>query len=491
MFQDAPNIFDSPFAAGRSIRQDGLEPAQRITLLLRLAETLHAHRDDVLSICSEETSLTREELEPEFARMTGTLRLFADLLREGSWVRAAIDTAPHDDASRAACVGPPHDVRRMLVAIGRIAGVLGASNFPLAYGVCGGDTASALAAGLSVIVKEHPAHPRTGRLLAKLAHDASAPLAYVTHEDPTNFQVVQELIDAVDGVGFTGSPEGGLAIEKLAQARRIPAFCEMGSVNVVVVGAHSLRTSAREIAHEVAASILARVGQQCTRPGYVLVDDAPESETFIRTLASTLAEAPARRMLSPAIAQRYKARCEELRQHGLRDHAADVRSRAVSPGSEGLPALFELDLEEPVSECFVDVVTREVFGPAAIVVRGLTREVLIMLEGRIATAIYDAVPSITRNHHFMLAARISGRVTCNSVPTGVRVCHAMVHGGPFPATNAPHTTAVGPMAIERWCRPVCYQNCPDDLLPEELQDANPRGIMRVLNGVWTRDAARR
>jgi 2,5-dioxopentanoate dehydrogenase len=512
MSQSNSNIFASPFAASQSVRArsfDVYEPAQRIPLLRRFAEKLHVRRHDILSVCQEETALTREELEPEFARMTGTLRMFAELLEEGSWVRAAIDTAPRDDAAKAACVGPPHDVRRMLLPIGQAAGVLGASNFPLAYGVCGGDTASALAAGLSVIVKEHPAHPNTGRLLAAIAHAAGTPLAYVTHEDPSNFHVVQELVDAVDAIGFTGSREGGLAIEKLACKRRIPTFCEMGSANLVILPEPAFRHwSPQLLAQHLGASILARVGQQCTKPGIILIDrkDSAENLAFVAELAREMDNAEPRRMLSPTVLKRYRARCEEVLGRGrqLITRRLHLRTKREHPtvtrdGHElAVPMLFELgatfrDVEpgeieryDCESEYFWQDCTLldEVFGPAALLVRS---DISPNLDAPNYPPSLAASTFVSEWHH----VAVRGRIVHNGVPTGVRVCHAMVHGGPFPATNVPHTTAVGPMAIERWCRPVCYQNCPDHLLPEELQDANPRGIMRIVDGVWTRTPARR
>lgn len=510
MSQDASNIFASPFAASHAVRGRSLEiyePAQRIPLLRHLAERLHTRRDDILSLCQEETSLTRQELEPEFARMTGTLRMFAELLEEGSWVRAAIDTAPRDEAAKATCVGPPHDVRRMLFPIGQVSGVLGASNFPLAYGVCGGDTVSALAAGLGVIVKEHPAHPKTGRLLATLAHEAGVPLAYVTHEDPSNFRVVQELVEAVDGVGFTGSVEAGVAIEKLAQARRIPAFCEMGSANLLLLPDHAFRrTPPQQLAWEIGASILSRVGQQCTKPGIILLDreETAGNLAFISELARVMDEAPPRRMLSPNVLKRYRARCEQVLARGrelvtrrFRRRTTREQPSATHDGHDlAVPMLFEVgaerdahvgdDTERHDMEWIYftqdHLLWDEIFGPAAVIVRDGIGNAGSYPPSLVASTYGGDDPSTVAER---------GRIVHNGVPTGVRVCHAMVHGGPFPATNVPHTTAVGPMAIERWCRPVCYQNCPDELLPEELQDANPRGIMRVVDGVWTRAAARR
>ena len=501
-------------------------------MLHSIAASLDAHRQTIIDTCSEETALTPEELAPEFARMTGTLRMFANLLREGSWVRASIDTrtsepgAPAADRSPPALsdpiIGPNHDVRKHLIPLGPVA-VFGSSNFPLAYGVCGGDTASALAAGCPVIVKEHPAHPRTGRLIAEVAKEGikrteapssciqipSAWIQYLRNEDPTDHSIAASLVAhrRVAAVGFTGSLRGGLAVAQVAAARPfpIPVYAEMGSLNVIVVLRHAMSSRPEQIADELTNSLLARNGQQCTAPGMIIIAGYDNADWMYRALDERIQRVPARRMLSPWIAHEYRQRIAEVVKSGVIEHQC----------VQVVPSNAELDVV-PATILYTQAVKlenpeampawKEIFGPAAILVgAGMNANAMLFRNGALTTTIIgdpedfqdspmDCVDDafIGRGVEIMeLLRERCGRLAFNSPPTGVRVCTSMVHGGPFPATNAPHTTAVGPLAIERWCRPVCYQNCPDAFLPPELQDANPLGILRTVNGVPTRDPVTR
>jgi NADP-dependent aldehyde dehydrogenase len=386
----------------------------------------------------------------------------------------------------------------MLVPLGTSVGVFGASNFPFAYGVCGGDTASALAAGLCVVVKEHPAQPRVGRMLAKIAADSGAPVAYVLHEDAKNLRVARELIEAVDAVGFTGSAQGGQSVADLAHALRKPAFCEMGSANLVDIGSEAIATAAQReaLACLLGGSIVARVGQQCTRPGILSVshDDPEAFADFARALAAVLDAAPPRRMLSEHVASRYAARVRQMVRDGcgvLTKRAKPLEAEKRAKGSKeparmlAVPMLLRyggaFDLEDVGAGLAPRTLLDEVFGPAAMIVPS---------GEAIATNQLFANPRLTTTLHGVAPAsnstRRAGRVVFGGVPTGVRVCHSMVHSGPFPASNAPHTTAVGPLAVERWCTLACWQSAPASELPEELRDENPRGIMRMVDGEWTR-----
>jgi NADP-dependent aldehyde dehydrogenase len=477
----------------------------RVQLLEAIAAAVEQRRDEVIAVAGEETSLTPDELSPEFDRMTGTLRTFAALIRDGSWVRASIDTP-----SAAGSIGPNHDLRKMLVPLGAV-GVFGASNFPLAYGVCGGDTASALAAGCQVIVKEHPAHPKTGRLTYSTAQSALKSigvqwnvLAYEPNLDPKDFAPAEALIknDRVHAIGFTGSTAAGRAIMRLAFDRPnpVPVFAEMGSANPIFISGHVARTRPIEIADAIADSVLQRHGQQCTCPGLVICEGSESSTApFVKHLATRISTAPARRMLAPWIHENYLRRCREIEsctevQVLARGQTRD--SAVVAPAMLFATSFMRLSNDASLKE--------EIFGPAAIVCQvddslwndlNLNRSLAASLwfdpdfaeDGRHLDV--EGAAWYTKN--FMVPNAAAGRLTFNSVPTGVRVCTSMVHGGPFPATNRPDTTAVGPLAIERWCRPVCFQNCPDALLPPELQDANPMGIWRTVNGQPTRDPIRR
>jgi alpha-ketoglutaric semialdehyde dehydrogenase len=505
------------------------DPVDRPAILRTIAVAADAARAEILATCSEETALTPDELGPEFDRMTGTLRMFADLVEEGTWVRAAIDLseppaeaggarplAPGTNPKRlpASVIGPNHDLRSMLVPLGPVA-VFGASNFPLAYGVLGGDTASALAAGCPVIVKEHPAHPRTGRLLTRVAADsyrASIPktalLQYIIDPGDDN-SVGTALVRHHDvaAVGFTGSRVGGLALDLVARQRTIPVpvFAEMGSANRVFICSNALTSRGPEIARELAVAILSRHGQQCTKPGLIFLEQNPGAKAaFVAELARALDAAQPRRMLSARISDEYSRRCATIRATPSMTLVTSRKEPGVTVGSEHytVPMLFgalspsdDHDNLDRISgrQRFgvVTALTDEVFGPAAVVFAsdGFDNEFFINNKALVSTIYADPDDLDNLNDwELRVALRSSGRLAFNSPTTGVRVATAQVHGGPFPATNRPDTTAVGPRAIERWCRAVCFQNCPDALLPPELQNANPRGILRTVNGMPTRDA---
>lgn len=506
-----PNVDD---AVGRAAAAAGRErPRERRAATLEaIAAALQAASRDIVTTAAQETALTEEELAPEFARMTGTLRMFAGVIREGSWVRAAIDTKQREPA---AVIGPNHDVRKMLRPLGPVVAVFGASNFPLAYGVCGGDTASALAAGCGVVVKEHPAHPKTGRLIASVARGAVGGagddedlLGYVANEDPDDLGPARRLVQhpLVAAVGFTGSLGGGTAVEKLARERPspIPVFAEMGSSNVVVITRAAAAERGEQIAAELGASILARFGQQCTNTGFVLIDRPGALRTergddpIVARLREMLVSAAPRDMLSERVRGGYTARLDDIAAGEPSEAVVHRRAPGAAGPRLGVPALAETDHFEIK---FNDPRYRdEIFGPAAIVVHtdvdepGRLEEVLFGRNidapwGQLVACVYVGSSIGERERRIIgLLARVAGRVVINGVPTGVRVAAGMVHGGPWPATNRPDTTAVGPLAIERWCRPVCFQNCPDELLPPELRDGNPLGILRMVDGVMTRDA---
>ncbi len=478
------------------VRMDELSREQRAAGLDAVAQALAAERDAIITTTSGETALTPEELAPEFLRMVKTFRMFAGVVREGSWVRAAVDRRAEEAGES---IGPNHDVRRLLRPL-RVVAVFGASNFPLSYGVCGGDTASALAAGCAVVVKEHPAHPRTGRLLHSIASWAFAEttgvaaLEYANNEDVADLRVAERLLqhEAVEAVGFTGSVKGGLAIERLARSAYTPkpVFAEMGSNNVVVVSTDAAKARGETIAAELAAAILARCGQQCTRPGTIVVPHGDAGDRLITALGEKVRAAPGRDMLAAWIRDSYQRRCSVIAARPGVRLAAEGGAR---DGPRGAPArLFVVD-----DSCVQDLVVfneelrEEVFGPAALVVRlPIDRVSELTIFGALTYTYYLEPSDIGRpndwylEHSLMIGRRSAGRVVFNGVPTGVRVAHGMVHSGPYPACNRPDTTAVGPFAIERWCRPVCFQNAPQELLPEELRDGNPLGIGRFEDGVW-------
>lgn len=482
-------------AAGERYRL--LPAARRAALLRGIAATLETARPRVISLASRETALTAAELSPEFDRATATLRLFASIIADHRWARPSIDPA---DTSPS--IGPPHDLRRMLIPLDGPVLVLGASNFPLAYGVLGGDTASALAAGCAVIVKEHPAHPRTGRLLARLAARAASgalprglhPLVYVPLAGADDLSMMPSLIGAASGIGFTGSVQAGTALARSAADRLdalgrpepIPLFAEMGSLNRVLVSRGALARRGPRIADEVAAAVLARHGQQCTKPGLVFLDAAPgqarAAADFARRLAATLDAAPARRMLSATVAQRYLAGCRRLAAAaGVR--LITRRELPMAPSTLVPPVVFstlaDSGLQPALPAATLDALAHEVFGPCVVVAGAGLEPDPRLSPGCLATALYAQPPELRR-----LAAdgtldrltRRTGRLVFNGVTTGVRVGAATVHGGPFPATNRPDAPAVGHSAIERWCRPVCFQNAPPAALPAALRRPPSRPV---------------
>ncbi len=470
-------------AAPTSIWTDRLR-GRRPELLETIAAGLQARRSDILDIAARETAITVEELAPEFARMTGTLRMFAEVLREGIWVRAAIDKQEKNPQD---AIGPNHDVRRMLVPLGPVA-VFGASNFPLAYGVCGGDTASALAAGCSVIVKEHPAHPKTGRLIFKIAsgsadqitgpHDRGADrlITYIQHEDSSDLRIPRQIVQhpKVTAVGFTGSYRGGMAIVKLATERSnpIPVFAEMGSANPVNVTALAAKRRGRAIADQIADSILSRHGQQCTKPGLVFVEDlAKAGAELAARLAERFKGMPGRDMLAPWVRDAYLKRVDEC--------AATPGVRVLARGTdrEGPRGTAAVLLSTDHKEWALNPVLHdEIFGPAAILIDAPLPSLTAMRPSLVSSWYFEPEENqwISFEADLFGFASKCGRIVFNGVPTGVRVASGMVHGGPFPSTNRPDTTAVGPLAIERWCRPVCFQNCPQELLPPELRDVEQK-----------------
>ncbi len=467
----------------------------RAPALEAIASALDARRDEVIAACATETALFPAELAAEFDRLTGTLRLFAAMVREGSWVRASIDRAWSPGSAAAAPIGPGHDVRSMLVPLGPV-GVFGASNFPLAYGVLGGDTASALAAGCTVVVKEHPAHPRTGRLLFQIASAAlraagagAGVLEYVQSEDPTDFTAARSLVTAapIRAVGFTGSLTAGTALADLARGRStrpIPVFAEMGSINPVRITPRSLSRRGAEIADALASSILLRHGQQCTKPGVIFVQPGRGLAAFVDRLTERLAGAPPRDMLAPWVRDRFAdglARARDVR--GVKTL---VKGGATASPRGARAALLHVKAKGEVPPALLE----EIFGPAAIIIELPEFDhPLRPYPGALTWTLFAEHDEPPRpwsgRHEAGELADCAGRVVFNGVPTGVRVAGGMVHGGPWPATNRPEATAVGPAAVERWCRPVCWQNAPDWALPEDLRDANPRGLWRRVDGRWT------
>jgi NADP-dependent aldehyde dehydrogenase len=465
-------------------------PADRAAFLEACAEAILAIGDELIVRAMAETGLPRARLEGERGRTVGQLRLFARTVRQGDWLDATIDPALPDRQPL-----PRPDLRRLNVAVGPVA-VFGASNFPLAFSVAGGDTASALAAGCPVIVKGHSAHPGTGELVARAmiaaVKSSGMPDGTFSFLPGNNRELGGALVSdpRVKAVGFTGSRGGGLALMKLAAERPepIPVFAEMSSINPVVLMPAALEARAEAIGAAFVQSLTMGAGQFCTNPGLVLGIAGPGLDRFVAAAAGALRATPGAVMLSPTIHASYERGVEALTAH---DAVRTVARGCVGEGaSQGIGALFETDAASFLAD---PALGHEVFGSSALVIGcGSLDEiarVIVSLEGQLTASLHlDPDDEQAAAPLVPLLAQRAGRVLANGWPTGVEVSPAMVHGGPFPATSDSRTTSVGTLAMMRFLRPVCYQNLPGALLPPALAEANPWGVARRIDG--SREASR-
>lgn len=456
--------------------------ADRAALLEAIADAIEALGEALVARVTAETALPAARVQGERARTTGQLRLFAGLVREGSWVEARIDPALPTRKPL-----PRPDLRRMLVPLGPVA-VFGASNFPLAFSVAGGDTASALAAGCPVVVKAHPAHPGTSEMVGTAVAEAVAACGF----HPGTFSLLHAAAPArsldlvrhplTRAVGFTGSLQAGRALFDAAAARPdpIPVYAEMGSVNPVFVLPGALAEGAEAIADGFVQSLTLGAGQFCTNPGLVFGVRSPALDAFLDHVAGALGRTEGFTLLHSGIRTGYEA--------GLARWEAAGAAPRCRGGGEVAAALYTTDAATFAAR---PALHDEVFGPAALVVQAGDADALLAagraLGGNLTatlhatTADLEAFAPLVR----VLERRV-GRLLVGGFPTGVEVGHAMHHGGPYPATTDVRTTSVGTAAIARFARPLCYQNAPPALLPPELADANPRGLWRLVDGVLTR-----
>ena len=441
-----------------------------------IGEQIVAVGDELISTCGSETGLSVERLTGERARTVNQLNLFASVVREGSWIDARIDTAVPDRKPV-----PKPDLRRMLLPLGPVA-VFGASNFPLAFSVAGGDTASALAAGCPVVVKPHPGHPKTSEIVAtaivNAANESSMPEGVFAMIGETSVQIGLDLVrhPMIKAVGFTGSTSAGRALFDAANSRPepIPVFAEMGSLNPLFVLPAALEKRWETIATGLAGSVTLGSGQFCTKPGLIIAQQTDTLNRFAARLGEQLSNVPPSRMLNDAISKRFE---ESLRQ--MNDF---VRAK-------GNAYLLETD-----SKHFHENrrLHEEIFGPATLLIRCANADELIdlarELDGQL-TATIHAEPEESDLSGRLLSElqEKAGRIVWNGYPTGVDVAASMHHGGPYPATTDSRFTSVGTAAIQRFARPVCYQGFPKELLPVELQNTNTRKIWRLLNGALTKD----
>lgn len=459
----------------------------RSQLLRAIAEHLDQN-DEVVHRGQLETGLPKARLEGERARTCGQLRLFAAIVEEGSWVGARID---HGQPDRQPL--PKPDVRSMQRPLGPVA-VFCPSNFPLAFSVAGGDTAAALAAGCPVIVKAHHAHPGVAEIVASVVVDAVAACGF----PPGVFAMLygggrtigQALVShpSVKAVGFTGSRAAGQALMHAAAARRepIPVYAEMSSINPIVLLPGALRDRPVEIAQGLHASVTLSVGQFCTNPGVIFLPAGNDSERFRAKLAELMRATPACPMLHQGIREMYTAGVSRNAENSQVETLVAASTDVGAGQSHAGAALFQTTLASFLHD---DSLMDEIFGPATLLVTyeklDELRAAFARLEGQLAATVHTVDDELeTASSILSLLEHKAGRLILNGFPTGVEVCHAMVHGGPFPATSDGRSTSVGTLAVERFTRHVAWQNYPDELLPEELRESNPLGIHRLVDGRW-------
>jgi NADP-dependent aldehyde dehydrogenase len=469
------------WAAFDAYRDTSLE--QRACFLETIAEQIEALGDELIERAVAETGLPSARILGERGRTSTQLRSFARVVRAGEWLDVRVDTALPERQPL-----PRPDLRQRQVAVGPVA-VFGASNFPLAFSVAGGDTASALAAGCPVVVKAHSAHPGTGELVgravAKAAQLCGLPEGVFSLLYGAGRAVGIGLVSdpRIKAVGFTGSRSGGLALCQAAQARPepIPVYAEMASINPVLLFDAALHNRGEALAQGFVASLTQGAGQFCTNPGLVIARQGPALQRFIETASEHLRQAQAQTMLTPGIFNAYQA--------GI---AALAENRNAQLAARGLPAQgpnqcqAQLLLTEANAFLADPALHAEVFGAASLVVVCTSddqmREVTEHLEGQLTATLHmDDADLDAARALLPILERKAGRILVNGWPTGVEVCDAMVHGGPFPATSNTRSTSVGSAAILRFLRPVCYQGFPDALLPSALQHANPLHLRRLLD----------
>lgn len=471
-------------AAFDKFRETSLD--NRATFLEAIAEQILVLGDELLNRAHLETGLPLPRLTGERARTIGQLRLFATEVRNGGWLGVRIDPALPDRTPL-----PRSDLRQRKVAIGPVA-VFGASNFPLAFSVAGGDTAAAFAAGCPVVAKGHPAHPGTGELVAgaivAAAVDCDLPEGVFSLLNGTANDLGACLVShrAIKAVGFTGSRDGGLALMKIASQRAepIPVYAEMSSINPVILLPNALAMRAEDLARGFVTSFTMGAGQFCTNPGLVLGIASADLQRFVTTAAGAVQAVAPTPMLTPGIHAAYERGVTRL----LAEKSIRSVARGLpSPGPYcGRAALFSVAGREVLSNAEL---TSEVFGASSIVVHcadeSELRRVIEHLEGQLTVTLHlDSADHALAARLLPTVERKAGRLVVNGWPTGVEVSHAMVHGGPFPATSDGRSTSVGTLAIERFLRPVCYQDFPDELLPVMLRRSATDAVPYRLDGVY-------
>ncbi len=461
-----------------------LPPALRAQFLECVGREITEIGEALIERAMAETGLSRVRLQGERIRTVKQFDFFADIVREGAWIDATIDPAQPDRKP-----APRPDLRRRHVAVGPVA-VFGASNFPLAFSVAGGDCAAALAAGCPVVVKGHPAHPGTGELVARAVRAAVArcglPAGTFSYLPGTGHALGAALVadPRIRAVGFTGSRAGGLALAQIAALRPapIPVFAEMSSINPVILFPAAAGARGAELGRGYVASLTLGAGQFCTNPGVVLYLDGTDLEGFLQAAIGAMRECTAQPMLTAGIHASFIQAVERLSRHEAVHEV--VRASIVDGANLAQGVLFSVDAAHFIAD---ETLRRELFGPASLLVRARDMaelgSVVDALEGQLtATVLFDEEDVAVVAALMPRLERKVGRIIGNGWPTGVEVCHAMVHGGPYPATTDVRSTSVGALAIQRFLRPICYQDLSHALLPAALRAENPLGVARRVDG---------
>ena len=468
-----------------------VKPSDRAAFLKRIAARIESLAEQIIERAHLETALPKARLQSETGRTCNQLRLFAAVLEEGSWVGARIDRA---DPQRKPLAKP--DVRSMLHPIGPVV-VFGASNFPLAFSVAGGDTASALAASNPVIVKAHPGHPGTselvGRAIRECVREQGLPEGTFSLLFDAGTALGKALVQHpfIKAGGFTGSTTAGRALMDLAAQRPepIPFYAEMGSTNPVFLLPGALSARGKEIAAQLHGSFTLGSGQFCTKPGLVFVPETPAAETFRSEFREKVAQSQPLTLLTSGIQKSYsEAMHERSGQKAVRPVA-----HGSAPGTDGAftaeVAVFETDVPALLAHRDLE---SEIFGPSSLLIKFSSKQQILQaaqnLSGHLTATIHGTEEDLREFAELVeILKHKVGRIVFNGYPTGVEVCHAMVHGGPYPASTDGRSTSVGTQAIFRFARPICYQDFPDAALPEELKNGNPLRIWRLVDGQFTLD----
>jgi alpha-ketoglutaric semialdehyde dehydrogenase len=482
----AADLAEEAFVAFRK-----LSGRERGRFLRNIADGIEAIVPELVERANRETALPEARLKGESGRTINQLRLFAQVVEEGSWVNARIDPAQPDRKPL-----PRSDIRSMMRGLGPVA-VFGASNFPLAFSVAGGDTAAAFAAGNPVIVKAHHAHPGTsemvGQVIARSVRECGLPPGVFALLFGAGSEIGAALVDHpnVKAVGFTGSLTAGKALMQRAAARPapIPCFMEMSSVNPLFVLPEALHTRGTQIAAGLFGSFTLGVGQFCTKPGLIYLPRNADADSLVAEVKALVENAAPSPMLTEGISKSYHSGIADRQAHSRVNTVAQATSDGAGK-NYAAPVLMQIDAKDLLAK---PALSTEVFGPSALVIRYDSCEQLMELagaiEGQLTATLHGSDSDLDAFADLIaILERKAGRLIVNGFPTGVEVCHAMVHGGPYPATSDSRATSVGTYSIYRFVRPVCYQDFPQAALPEELKDANPLGIMRLIDGQLTREA---